>query len=52
MILLGGYDGQPRDNILKFDINKREWTEVGNMKYAAMRIGVSEVNLTDFQSWC
>ena len=41
-----------QDNILEFDINKREWTEVGNMNYAAHNVGVSEVNFTNFEPWC
>ena len=40
------------DNILEFDINKQEWTQVGNMTYAAHSPGVSEVNFADFEPWC
>ncbi len=51
MILLGGAGANP-SNILEFDINKREWIEVGNMNYEAWGIGVFEVNFTDFEPWC
>ena len=40
------------DNILEFDINKQEWTQVGNMTYAAHSPGVSKVNFADFEPWC
>ena len=55
MILVGGVMGNQesfKDNILEFDIIEQEWTEVGNMKYAAHAVGVSEVTLTDFEHAC
>ena len=50
-----------KNDILEFDINKREWTRVGNMTYGtglsaieqgATGVGVSEVNFADFKPWC
>ena len=41
-----------KNNIREFDISNLEWTQVGNMPYAADYAGVSEVNFTDFELWC
>ena len=40
------------NNILEFDINKREWTIVGKLTNATQDMGVSEVDFTDFKPWC
>ena len=51
----GGYGkASPNFNnhILEFDINKREWTQVGNMTYGATGVAVSEVDFADFEPWC
>ena len=53
MFCLGGLLGSDYiSDILEFDINKQEWTQINNMTYAARDCGVSEVDFADFESWC
>ena len=51
--MLGGFKNGPViNNIFEFDIKRQEWTQVGNMTYAAHSHGVSTVNFEDFEPWC
>ena len=54
ILFSGGLGSAPsyKNNILEFDINKLEWTQIGNMTYAAHSPAVSEVNFADFEPWC
>ena len=47
-----GFRSFQSNNILEFDINKREWTIVGKLTHATQDMGVSEVDFADFEPWC
>ena len=49
---IGGDDGNARDNILEYDPETKEWTEVGTMKEARYGQGVSVVEYSDFADFC
>ena len=49
----GGYDGSDaRDNILEYDPENREWTQVGTMREAKYGPAVSVVDYEDYATWC
>ena len=52
-LTVGGYVGdKARDNILEFNLEAEEWTEIGAMKEARESHGVAVVSSQDFVDWC
>ena len=49
---IGGFDWNARANILEYDPETEEWTEIGTMKEARYAQGVSVVEYSDFADFC
>ena len=52
LIFLGGYDKNPRNNILKYNHLTEEWIEIGTMVEERWAHAVAVVDPSDFSQWC